>query len=354
MRKLRWISGTALTVALALPGAAHAKTRTVYTTLPLASQKAFDPTGSFVNAYFPENISIHKGDTVSFVPTGLHTIDMPASGGPLPLFSPTGKLAAFTDAAGLPFWFNGQPELGFTDGLFSSGFGRTVTKGSKRILSGVPFGKLPKPLKVRFPKTGTFKYFCDLHPGMVGTVKVRPKSKPIPSANDVAATVTKQVASTLQIAKSLVKNTTVPANAVSVGAEGKEGVSYFGMVPGALTVPAGTTVRFFMPDRSTEEHTATFGPGPVDDKTSYLGVLATSLEQPVIDARGAYPSEPPPAPPASMSPALHGNGFWNSGALDAVPASPLPRSGSLKFATPGVYQYVCLIHPVMKATITVQ
>jgi len=348
-----YVIGAAVAV-LALPGAAQAAARSVYMGPPPASQKSLDPTGSDVNAFFPTTVSVHKGDVVSFVAAGLHTLDMPVSGGPLPLFSPTADKVSLLDAAGSPFWFNGQPELAFTKGLLPARFGRTVTKGPMRILSGVPFGIKPKPLKVRFPKAGNFKYFCDLHPGMVGTVKVRAKTTPVPSASAVALRVKQQVASALKIAKSLATTTTPPVDSVSVGAEGAEGVSYFGFLPENLTVPAGTTVRFFMPNGSSEEHTATFGRGDVDDTTSFLGSLARSLEQPDADARALYPSEQPGEPPAAMSPALHGDGFWNSGALDAVPPSPLPVSGTVTFDTPGIYPYVCLIHPYMKATVTVQ
>ena len=66
---------------------------------------------------------------------------------------------------------------------------------------------------------------------------MRAKTRPVPSAKAVAATVKKQVASALKIAKSLVENTAVPANSVSVGAEGAQGVSYFGFLPENLTVP---------------------------------------------------------------------------------------------------------------------
>ena len=355
MSKLtRFALSVAAITALAAPGAAQAVTRSVYMGPPPSAQKTLDPTGSDVNAFFPTTISVHKGDTVSFVPAGLHSLDMPATGRPLPLFSPTGKKVAFTDAAELPFWFNGQDELGFSKGLLPPKFGRTVTKGTTRILSGVPFGIKPKPLKIRFFKAGNFKYYCNLHPGMVGTVKVRAKRTRVPSAKLVALRVKQQVASALKVARTLVNETTVPANSVTLGAEGAGGVAYFGMLPQNLTVAAGTTVRFFMPARSSEEHTATFGPGDGEDKTSYLGALAASLETPVADARAAYPSEPPGGPPASLSPALHGNGFWNSGVLDAVPPSPLPLSNDVTFAEPGVYPYVCLIHPFMKATITVQ
>jgi len=348
-----YLIGVAI-AALALPAAAQAAARTVYMGPPPASQKSLDPTGSDVNAFFPTTTSVHKGDTVSFVAAGLHSLDMPATGQPLPLFSPTTRTVSLLDAAGLPFWFNGQPELAFSRGLLPPRFGRTVTKGPTRILSGVPFQIKPKPLKIRFPKAGNFKYFCNLHPGMVGTVKVRAKTTPVPSTKAVALQVKKQVASALSIAKTLVGRTAVPADSVSVGAEGAQGVSYFGMLPQNLTVAAGTTVRFFMPRRSSEEHTATFGPGDVDDPASFLGGLARSLEQPVTDPRSLYPSEQPGTPPAAMSPALHGDGFWTSGAMDDVAPSPLPLSGELTFNEPGTYPYVCLIHPAMKATVTVQ
>ena len=51
---------------------------------------------------------------------------------------------------------------------------------------------------------------------------------------------------------------------------------------------------------------------------------------------------------------MHGNGFWNSGVLDADSATPLPESSSVKFDTPGTYKYYCLIHPFMVGTVTVQ
>ena len=52
--------------------------------------------------------------------------------------------------------------------------------------------------------------------------------------------------------------------------------------------------------------------------------------------------------------ATHGNGFWNSGALDSNSKSPLPANASLKFDTAGTYTFYCLIHPFMRGTVTVQ
>jgi plastocyanin len=51
---------------------------------------------------------------------------------------------------------------------------------------------------------------------------------------------------------------------------------------------------------------------------------------------------------------LHGNGFWNSGALDRVSATPLPQASQVTFGAPGTFTYYCLIHPFMKGTVVVQ
>jgi plastocyanin len=56
----------------------------------------------------------------------------------------------------------------------------------------------------------------------------------------------------------------------------------------------------------------------------------------------------------SYSPTLHGNGFWNSGVMDTSAASPPANSNSVKFATPGTYDFYCLVHPFMHGQVVVQ
>jgi plastocyanin len=354
-RIARTLPLAAFGVALIMPGAAMAATRPVFMGTPPASQKAFEKAGSDANAFFPSNIRIRTGDVVAFQPVGFHTVDMPASGGPLPLVGPTGKkLAGVVDAAGIPFWFNARDELGFDKRLLKTSFGKTLVKGPTRVQSGLPLGPKLKPMKVRFNKAGLYTYYCNIHPGMKGTVRVVGKGSPVPSPRSDAARVKAQVAKALAAAKALPTATKPPANTISLGAEGKGGASYFGMLPDKLTVPAGATVNFSMPAGSSEVHTATFGPGRADKPTEYLGAIAATLEGAVFDGRAVYPSEAPGSPPAGLSAALHGNGFWNTGFLDATPASPLPGSNAVTFTTPGTYQFVCLIHTFMKGTITVQ
>jgi len=343
-------------VVLAVPSAAQAATKTVFMGTPPASQKAFEKADSEVNAYFPNTISVRVGDSVAFAPVGFHTVDLPAKGGkPINPIAPTGKKATgIKDAAGVPFWFNDQPLVGFNPVLFRANFGKTVIHGAKGANSGLPLARRPKPFKVRFSKAGLFRYYCSVHAGMKGSVRVVGKGRGVPSAKADAKRAAKQVTSALKVAKGLLAATKPPANTVSIGADGKGGVHLFAFVPGKLTVPVGTTVRFSMPDRSTETHTATAGPGnPLTQPSSYLGRIVAGFQSPKGDPRADFPSEKPPAVGA-LTPTLHGNGFWNSGVLDSVPASPLPRSSMVKFAAAGSYDLFCVIHPFMKTTITVQ
>ena len=69
---------------------------------------------------------------------------------------------------------------------------------------------------------------------------------------------------------------------------------------------------------SYDVHTATTGPGnPESEPNSYLGQIAASFNSPVFDPRAVYPSEPP-GPAGTLTPALHGNGFWNTGVMDTA------------------------------------
>ncbi len=350
------LSVAAFVFVLALPAAAQAKTKTVLMGTPPAASKQLQKSGVDVNAYFPETVTVNVGDSVTFAPVGFHSLDIPNKGGAdvLGLFAPTGtKISGSLDAAGSPFWFNGQDNLAFSPALAGvSGFGKKfVYTGAKRIESGLPLAAKPKPVTVKFTKAGSFDYYCDIHPGMEGTVKVLKKGKAVPTAKQDAASVKAQVTAAEKAAPKLQK-TPQPANTVSLGAVAKNGVEYFGMVPGTLTIPHGTTVTFVMPKGTVETHTATFGPGnPDKEPTSYLGQIAGSLDGPAPDPKALYPSD---VTPVTFAPATHGNGFWSSGALDTTSLTPqIPASSKLTFGTPGTYTYYCLIHPFMVGSIVV-
>ncbi|MCW3041596.1 MAG: hypothetical protein JWM31_3501 [Solirubrobacterales bacterium] len=346
----------AATAALFLgaPGMAHAATQTVLMGTPPGAQKAFQKVGTDANQFFPTALKIHVGDTVKFAPVGFHNLTFPAKGkAPQALLAPAGTVSGASDAAGTPFWFNGRPSFGFAPPLLKSGFGKTFTMpAAAGVQSGLPFANRPKPVSVRFAKAGTYTYYCSVHAGMKGTVSVVDKAKAVPTAKAVGQAVSAQVKADQAVASTLSK-TSVPANTVMVGPE-KSGVTLYAFLPGKLSVKPGTTVTFTMPVGAREDHTATAGPGDPDDHKakSYLGDLAAGFNAPVIPGQASYGSEAP-GTLASLSPTLHGNGFWNSGVMDGVDATPLPQSSKLKFDTPGTYAFYCLIHTFMKGEVVV-
>jgi plastocyanin len=349
--------GVVVLAVLAIPAAAaSAATRTVTMGPAPKDEQRLNRLSSDVNDFFPHGTTIHVGDRIRFVPANFHTVDFPRTGqGAVPLFSPTGQtVAGANDAAGQPFWFNGQPLLGFTSSLTRSGFGKTFTfNGRRRVESGLPLGNRPKPMTVRFTRAGRFTFLCDVHAGMKGTVRVLSRGRRIPTARQHAAKVRAQVARGLRIARQL-GSTKPPAGVVSVGASGRFGVERFAMFPDTTTVPVGTTLRFEMSARTFEVHTATFGPGdPETQPDSYLGQLAASLASPMASPAALYPSERP-GTLGSLTKTFHGNGFWNSGVMDQARATPPPSSNSVKFGERGQFTFHCLIHPFMTGTVVVQ
>lgn len=347
------VAATAAAV-LGVPTMAHASTQTVYMGTPPSAQKVFQKSGVDANQFFPSAVKVHIGDTVKFAPVGFHNVDFPAAGQkPQALLAPAGTVSGASDAAGNPFWFNGQAALGFAPPLLKSGFGKRFTVPSAAgVQSGLPLANKPKPMSVKFTKAGVYTYYCSVHAGMKGTVSVVARKKAVPTAKALGLAVNKQVKADKAIAATLPK-TTAPANTVIMGPE-RGGVTFYAFAPSKLSVAPGMTVTFTMPVNAREDHTATFGPGdPSNDKAkSYLGDLAAGFNAPVIPGQATYPSETP-GTIAALSPTLHGNGFWNSGVLDGVAASPLPASNKVTFSTPGTYTYYCLIHTFMKGQVVV-
>lgn len=348
-----------MVVVLALPAAAQARTKSVNLGVPPSAAKQFEKLQLplDVNDFFPHGVTINKGDKIRFLPVGFHSFDFPPRGGDmLPLITPNGqKVTGLNDAGGSPFWFNGQDQVGFNPALLPPGtFGKKLSyNGSKRAASGLPLAEKLKPVTVTFKKNGKFTYYCNIHAGMKGTVTVKPKGKKVPSKKADKKAIKRQVARSIKAAKALPK-TTPPANTVDVGVAGKHGEELFAFVPNAMTIPTGTTLNFRMSPGSFDVHTATTGPGnPETEPNSYLGQIAASFQSPAFDPRAVYPSEQPPAI-GTLTPALHGNGFWNSAVMDTAAGTPLPSNNSVTFGAPGTYDFYCMIHPFMKATVTVQ
>jgi plastocyanin len=349
---------------VALPSAASALTKSVYAGVPKSQTKKLATSllgkgvKALVKKYSPgfaafsiRTVTINKGDTVKWVglSTNFHTVDLPGtSGHGFPLTVAGKTVTGIDDFAGNPFWFDGRPSVEVNPELLRR-IGGSTYDGSKRIDSGS--GTLGAPnssntLKVTFTKPGVYKYFCDIHPGMIGYVVVRAKGKPIPSAKQDAASLTKQLTTEILSVKKLA-STKVPANHVSVGASAPDGVELYHFFPARLSVKAGTVVTFSVsPDSRIEGHTATFGPA------SYLTAIANSSSD-AATQQTFYPSSNPALGPIQLDPTSHGNGFANTGVLDRNRAEPFPPSEKIQFTHPGTYHFICLIHPFMTGTIVV-
>ena len=146
MNRSRRIAAAAVGVAVLVPGAAaHAATRNVVAGPP--AKVTGVPADSDSNAYFRKQVTIHVGDRVRWKFNGFHTVTVPPKGEDPPPFigqdASGTKISGVNDAAGKPFWFNGQTRITLTDeGALSQG-GRARSRSSLAASGSRPTGRTP-------------------------------------------------------------------------------------------------------------------------------------------------------------------------------------------------------------------
>jgi plastocyanin len=342
---------------LGTAGSAAAATKTVVAGPPVTKAPKGVPRDADVNVFYRRTVTIHAGDRVRWRINGFHTVTFPAKGDKPPglgLPDPSRPVSGVNDAAGAPFWFNGQPSILFNPAAAFPAGGKSYT-GSKLTGSGAPLGNgAPKPFTLRFPKTGTYRYYCAIHlgnPDMRGTVRVVAKSRRIPSAAADRRAAAKEFAASVRQIK-VSDKATVSGDVVQAGMDSSRS-TLLRFFPAAKTVKVGQSLTFRMSPRTNEVHTVTFG------SEAALKPLADGFIAPVpgtqslqFSAQAAYPSDRPPTLPP-LTQALHGNGFLNTGILDRDAGTPNPGEMKVTFAQAGTYRYMCLVHPEMVGQITV-
>jgi len=344
-----------LAALVVVPATAQAATKTVVVGPLKAAKGVFGGNGTAdVDGYSLGTVKVHVGDKVRWKFNGFHTVTFPKKGsGAIPFVVPdaSAKYSGINDAAGSPFWFNGQTQLDLNP-LGALPQGGKTENGTQLNGSGLPQGKA-KPYTLKFTKVGTFTYFCVIHPGMKARVKVLPKGKKIPSERQDRKTALRIFKAEVKAAKKQAKFT--PAANTVQGGNDKGNVVQLRFFPQSVKVPVGGTVTFQVKSLP-EIHTFAFGPA------ASLQQLASAFINPVPNAAGpptlalngqvVFPSDPPPALPPYDGTA-HGNGFFSTGILDGDPASPQPSSAKITFTKAGTYSFICLIHPFMHGQVVV-
>ncbi len=358
VRRRVLVAGAAL-AALAAAPVAEASSREVSAGPPVERRPPGVSRDVEANAFYPGTTTVRQGDRVRFQFRGFHNVVFPAGGAPAPdlfAFDAANRVAGATDAAGAPFWFNGQPRVIMDPRSAFPVGGRTIN-GRGLVSSGLPLQEgPPKPFVARFPSRGTYTYLCTVHPGMRGRVRVVARSSSVPSADRHRRAARRQFRSSVIRARKLNRFQGPRCNRIQAGSEERE-VELLHFVHRRRTVRAGTTVTLQMPRDSRDRHTFTFGPEP------YLRQITEGFITPEPGGEGPptfvfnplinYPSDTLSALPPYTG-TNHGNGFFNTGVLDRTDKTPNPGSARVTFTTPGTSGYICLIHPNMKGTVEVR
>lgn len=298
-------------------------------------QVGYDDEPSFIStqAYFPNPLTINAGDTVVWRFAGFHTVTFNGNEPPLPLLGPgpnPGELAL--GPAFFPAGPQGSNATYDGTGIASSG---TPPEGGPQ--------DQPFTYTLTFTKPGLYGYVCTLHPGMRGEVLVQQAGAPLPETPAQArARGQATIGALVGIMRSGIERTR-PVSLASThlayaGLGDAFGVSALRFLPGDITVRRSDTVLWSFAD-PFEVHTVTFTSGQPDPA--------------FIDVRPQPQGPPILAIPANVAGPVGGTSYTGQGYVNS---GVLPYGGSyaLTFdAPPGKYEYLCIVHPFMRGTVTV-
>lgn len=291
-------------------------------------------------AFFPGAVTVNAGDTVNWRFAGFHTVTFP-SGQPIPpLFTPGPGGDVIVGPGFGPLPAGPTPPGG-------------AYNGRSLISSGTPQDDPADapPFSLTFTAAGVYNYLCTLHPGMEGVVTVVPAGAALPeTAAQATARGTVELESVIAAAKMDApggyssRTTTRGGVSVYTIAAGVAfaNASKLAFLPGDLTIRRGDVVTFTNPDLYTI-HTVTFTSGGADPE--------------FVQVRFG-PGGPGSGPPtltiaANVAGPVGGTTYTGQGYVNSGILGP-GQSFALTFDAPaGGYEYLCVVHPFMKNTITV-
>jgi plastocyanin len=265
------------------------------------------------NRFYPNDITVHPGDTVEFAWGGFHTVT-----------------------------FNPQPKLWLFD-YFAPTATSTLDKPNT-FVNGAPLfggpGSPPPPFKLTIGSSlaaGSYPFRCSLHQFMQGVITVTNGALPKKDADYIALGAAQRAtdeANAVQLDAKLTRQAAHKDGEALAGA-GDRIAEFAKFYPSAITIRAGDELTFT--DRDLHEpHTVTFGP---------------VLGDPSDPATGAFPSGPGSPSAFDGTSALNSGllfyrsqyDYWNVGVSPISGAVPRTRF-SVTFTTPGSYPFYCVIH----------
>jgi len=335
---------------------------------------------SAYTAFFPNEVTLHPGDTVDFkenwtgephtvtfgtlIDTGLaaadkagpNATDEPAELKKVPDILPKGPGDAVQTTAQPCFLATGDPP---TDGSACPKVSQPDFDG-KHTLYNSGFLAPGDPFSVKLAKAlapGTYRYFCVIHrEGMEGKITVVPAGEKAQSAAEVA-TAGKASQAAIDTKLKAVFDTLPTLTAAKAVAGGGSPDAPNGFLtefgPNSVSVPVGGTVTWDVQGPHTisfnasEDAVGAVAKAP--DGTVHLNLKAAAP----AGGPGVAPGTPPPTKPIVIDGGKwDGTGFRNSGFLLGFGPPGLLKF-TLTFTKAGTYQMRCLIHPDMKGTVKV-
>jgi plastocyanin len=328
--------------------------------------------------FFPrDSVRVHRGDVVDFnwntgSPDGAHTVALPPTGG-----SPLQSFAA-PDADDGGQQAEAAPEVfAPSDPTCGSAAHPCVYTGASRLTSGfLPnatgnatasefFVKLDVPAE-------TVNFFCELHPGMHGSVQVVPDGTPASTDSQIQAAAMSQYATDTQGA--LAAEQSAEARAVVLNQDGGPTVTVTAgtatqfvevseMLPRTVHLEDGNRVKW-VTQTIRDVHTVTFpqghGSDGVDPLVSVCEASPVDLPSPpAICAPQNSETHINPQPQGSTvisSPNTVGSSGIIGNPPPGTPAAqfPFPNNFSFAFSNQGAFTYQCRIHDHMVGTVIVE
>jgi plastocyanin len=327
----------------------------------LKAAPAGAPKTSDANLFFPQRVVVHVGDTVTFKSQGFHTATYLGThkATEFPIFMPAADKSSYSginDAAGNPFFFNGQPKFEYNVPQIFAPVGSNAFGGGGAVHSSGILDK--KGYAFKFKKPGDFVFHCLIHMDMTVHIVVKPRTAAVTSASQILKANAAELASAIATAKKIDTLAPQAPNTVYAGVGKKVSggsIELMTFKPQKLTVKVGTTVTFQL-NSPMEIHNIVFGSKAyLEQSFKTLDLVPQAPGQPnQVWPFFFYGTDAPKAGVFSYAGATsHGNGFFATPLL-GPPGSPLPRSLQVTFTAAGDYKYICGIHgPDMNGEIEV-